>query len=117
MTFKVAIASLDGVQINQHFGRTDKFLIYQIEDNGEYEVVEERAVKRPCGSGQHEDDALNQAAQLLSDCSVALVSRIGPGAEQALAAQGVKAFEIYDTIENALKKLNRYFNTLKDKAK
>lgn len=115
MAFKVAVASLDGIHINQHFGRSDGFLIYQIEENGEYALVEERAVSRPCGPGKHEDDALKQAAAQLSDCSIALVSRIGPGAEQALAAKGVKAFEIYDTIERALQKLNRYLQALNDK--
>ncbi|MDF2925388.1 MAG: Dinitrogenase iron-molybdenum cofactor biosynthesis protein [Paenibacillaceae bacterium] len=115
MAFKVAVSSLDGVRINQHFGRSDSFLIYQIEDNGEYALVEERLVSRACGFGGHEEDALERAACLLSDCSVALVSRIGPGAEKALAAKGVKAFEIYDTIERALTKLNRYLQAVKDK--
>lgn len=117
MFLKVAIASLDGVWINQHFGRSDRFLIYRLETSGEYQLVEEREVKRPCGWGQHEADVLQEAARTLSDCGVALVSRIGPEAEKVLAAQGVKAFEIYDTVENALRKLNRYVNAVSEKAK
>lgn len=115
MAFQVAVASLDGQRINQHFGRSRSFLIYRVEDYGGYELLEEREVKPPCGPGQHEEDALMETARLLQDCSIALVSRIGPGAEKALAAHGVKAFEIYDTIDNALKKLNRYLNALRSK--
>jgi nitrogen fixation protein NifX len=115
MTFRVAVASLDGQLINQHFGRSTSFLIYKIEENGEYELVEERAVKSPCFTGRHEEDALEQAALLLQDCSVALVSRIGPGAEKALASKGIKAFEIYDTIDHAFKKLTRYLNAVREK--
>lgn len=115
MPFKVAVSSLDGVRINQHFGRSEFFYIYRVEDNGEYELVEERKVKPPCGMGRHEDDALEQTALLLQDCSIALVSRIGPGAEKALAAKGVKAFEIYDSIDTALKKLTRYLHAVQQK--
>ena len=36
MSFKVAIASNDGKRINEHFGKTLSFLIYEIRDDGGY---------------------------------------------------------------------------------
>lgn len=115
MEFKVAVASLDGVLINQHFGKNREFLIYRIQDNGEYELVENRELKAPCELGQHHEDALVQAAKELQDCSFVLVARIGPGAEKILATHGIKAFAIYDRIDRAIDKLIRYLNGVKKK--
>lgn len=111
MAFQVAVSSLDGIHINQHFGRSKVFLIYRIEEDGSYRLLEERRLHQtPCGNGRHSDDALQLAAQLLADCSIALVARIGGGADKVLASKGIKAFEIYDTIENGLSKLVRYLH-------
>lgn len=115
MEFQVAVASLDGVLINQHFGKNREFLIYRIQDNGEYELAERRELTAPCQSGQHHEDALVQAAKQLQDCSFVLVARIGPGAEKILAAHGIKAFEIYDRIDRAIDKLIQYLNGIKKK--
>lgn len=108
MGVKVAVASVDGVWVNQHFGRCDRFYIYRLEGVKAFRLEEEREVKRPCGGEGHEEDTLLQAARQLADCGIVLVSRIGPGAERALAARGIQAFALYDTIENALGKLSRY---------
>lgn len=115
MDFKVAVASLDGVWINQHFGRNREFLIYRIEENGEYELVEKREITSPCELGQHQEEALVHAARELQDCSIVLVAKIGPGADKILAAHGIKAFEIYDKIDRAIEKLIRYLNNVKTK--
>lgn len=40
MSFKVAVASSDGKYINQHFGWAQQFLIFEIDDNGEYKFLE-----------------------------------------------------------------------------
>ncbi|WP_058302287.1 NifB/NifX family molybdenum-iron cluster-binding protein [Gorillibacterium timonense] len=115
MTYQVAVASLDGVRINQHFGRAERFLIYQIDGSGQAACIEEREVKRACGYGSHEEDSLLASAAALADCSFALVARIGPGAEKILAKQGVKAFEIADSIPNALEKLVRYLDRVRER--
>lgn len=110
MEFQVAVASLDGILINQHFGKNREFLIYRIQDNGEYGLVETRELKAPCQAGQHDGDALVQAAQELQDCSFVLVARIGPGADKVLASHGIKAFETYDRIDRAIDKLIKYLH-------
>lgn len=42
MSFKVAIASNDGKRINEHFGKTLSFLIYEIKEDGSYKFLESR---------------------------------------------------------------------------
>jgi nitrogen fixation protein NifX len=112
MEFQVAVASLDGILINQHFGKNREFLIYRVQDNGEYGLVERRELKAPCGQGQHHEETLVRSAKELQDCSFVLVARIGPGAEKVLASHGIKAFEIYDRIDRAIDKLIKYLNGL-----
>lgn len=107
MAYQVAVASLDGIRINQHFGRSERFLIYRIEE-GRAALAEERPVRRACGFGSHEEEALAAAADALADCSFALVARIGPYAEKLLAQRGVQAFETSDSIDGALEKLTGY---------
>ncbi|WP_162162980.1 NifB/NifX family molybdenum-iron cluster-binding protein [Gorillibacterium massiliense] len=102
------------MRINQHFGRSERFFIYRVEADGRAVLLEEREARRPCGNGSHEEDALEAAAAALSDCSIALVSRIGPGADRALLRRGVKAFETPgELIPDAIDKLVRYLIRLR----
>lgn len=41
MSFRIAVASNDGITINEHFGKADKFLIFQFEGTM-IELIEER---------------------------------------------------------------------------
>ncbi|WP_272942742.1 NifB/NifX family molybdenum-iron cluster-binding protein [Methanobacterium formicicum] len=47
MPIRVAAASSDGKYVNQHFGKADKFLIFDIKDNGEHEFIELRETAPP----------------------------------------------------------------------
>ena len=42
MAYKVAVTSSDGKFINQHFGRAQQFLIFEIDDEGDYKFLELR---------------------------------------------------------------------------
>ena len=105
MSYKVAVASSDGKVINQHFGRSRQFIIFDIDDGGNYSFVEIRQNTPPCGYEEHDENAMQKTVDLLSDCRVVLVSQIGPGAEQALRVKGVQAYAIGDFIDKALLKL------------
>ncbi|MCX7745386.1 MAG: dinitrogenase iron-molybdenum cofactor biosynthesis protein [Clostridia bacterium] len=108
MAYRVAVASSDGKVVNQHFGRSRQFLIFEITDSGEWSLVEHRENVPPCGFGDHHEDGMKRSVELLSDCSKVLVSQIGPGAEQALKLKGITAYAITDFIENAFQKLIEY---------
>ena len=50
----VAIASSDGIVVNSHFGKTDKFYIYEVcEDNISF--IEIREVEHVCNGGNHDE--------------------------------------------------------------
>ena len=98
---KVAVASSDGITINEHFGQARHFLLYQVEDDGTFTPAGDRVVNHlaPESSGHH---ATELTAQALSDVDAVLVARIGPGGADTLKAIGVKAFAVVGTIERAL---------------
>jgi len=94
---KIAVASTDGVAINEHFGRAEKFWIYESDEGGTYQFLERR-------KNIHDESEEHQAAtvQLLADIEVVLVSKIGPGAEKQLRSAGIIALSVSGTIEKAL---------------
>lgn len=108
MAFRVAVASSDGIVINQHFGHSKQFLIFEITDEGKWSFIELRQNTPPCLQGNHDENDMQRSVELLSDCSTVLVSKIGPGAEYALKTRGITAYSVGDFIENALKKLIDY---------
>lgn len=94
---KIAIASTDGVSINEHFGRAKEFWIYESDEKGKYQFVERRTNNLEERSDQHA-----AAVQLLADVEVILVNKIGPGAEKELQRGGIIVLSVSETIEKAL---------------
>ncbi len=109
MTFKVAIASSNGKSVNQHFGQTPNFLIFEIKGNEDFEFIEVRKNIPPSDNLdllENHDKALAKSADLISDCNLVLASHIGPGAVKTLLSYKIKPYSTPDLmIEKALKKL------------
>ncbi|MCK9150677.1 NifB/NifX family molybdenum-iron cluster-binding protein [Methanobacterium alcaliphilum] len=109
MTFRVAVASTDGKFINQHFGKADKFLVFDIKGPKDFEFVELRENDPSCGIYRAADGKsfTNDTIKLLSDCKVVIVSQIGPGASQKLKNSGTMPLIYPDFIEKALIELSQ----------
>ena len=90
--YKIAFASSDGKMVNQHFGRTKKFLIFRISDNSA-EFIELRENNPACNGFEHTDEVLYKSVELVSDCKEIYVSRIGYGALKALQDKKIKVYE------------------------
>jgi nitrogen fixation protein NifB len=106
---------LDGVLINQHFGQAEEFRIYDLEPDGTSVLAEKRGVvpwsKSPGhGAGESEPSGI---ANDISDCTAILTARIGPGARKKLELSGVSVFEESSDINEALKKLARYYSLIR----
>ncbi|MBI5460376.1 NifB/NifX family molybdenum-iron cluster-binding protein [Methanobacterium sp.] len=102
MSIKVAAASSDGKHVNQHFGKAQKFLIFEIKDNGKYEFIELRETDPRCGG---DPDLKEKTINLISDCDILLVSQIGTGAREKLLNRGVRPVIMPVFIEDALEKV------------
>lgn len=105
---RVAVASSDGKVVNQHFGRATRFLIFELERDGEFKYITTRENVPPCSGGEHDPGLLNNTVNLLLDCQAVLVSQIGPGAEKLLLAKGIKAMQRPNFIEAALRYYSRH---------
>ena len=110
MSIRVAVASNDGKVINQHFGHAQKFLIFDLNEDGTFEFIENRENVPTCNGGDHSVSALDSTLNIIKDTSVVLVSQIGPGASQFLLSNGIQPFMIPTYIDEALENLaNRIF--------
>lgn len=90
---RVAVASTDGVSVNEHFGKAGKFLIYELLPSGP-RFVEERPCEAYSGNDpeQHTFDAekFKRVAGLLRDCRRVYVTRIGQRPAEELALLDIR---------------------------
>jgi predicted Fe-Mo cluster-binding NifX family protein len=103
--YKVAIATTDQKNVDQHFGKCDRFTIAEVDDtNGSYRIVEERATFALCGAGDT-DENMDAAVNTLSDCAFVIVERIGRWPYATLYARGIESVEFSGSIEDAIERL------------
>jgi predicted Fe-Mo cluster-binding NifX family protein len=105
MPLRVAVASSDGKFINQHFGHAEQFLIFDIDNEGNYEYLELRKNDPTCSGGNHTAGSMKNAVGVLDGVKVVLVAQIGPGASQNLLLNGIQSFSVPTYIDEALEKL------------
>ncbi len=114
MDVKIAIASSDGQNVNEHFGRARSFDVYHLGDNGQT-FIERREVNPVCNEHTHDDDRLFRTADALSDCRGVVAAQIGSGAIDALLTHRIMAFTLPGPIVEAIEALikAKRFNHLK----
>ncbi|MDC7232463.1 MAG: radical SAM protein [Spirochaetales bacterium] len=94
----VAVASYEGMLVNQHLGHAEKLRIYRKDETG-YHIESERIMPVP-GRG---DERWITIAERLSDCSALLTSGIGKRPEEILSGSGVKIIQVEGLIDEALR--------------
>lgn len=99
---KVAVASSNGIEINEHFGQTKQFYIVEVDEQGEFTLSEQRENRQnnAASSGCHSSDVV---LQLLNDVEVVLAAQIGPGTERALQRLNIFALTVTGPVEKALR--------------
>jgi predicted Fe-Mo cluster-binding NifX family protein len=103
---RVAVASSDGIVVNQHFGRADTFYIYELKGLDGVEYIEKRKGIPFCHGGEHDEGELQGAVELLSDCKKVFVLQIGGGAQRQLIESGIEPVESRGMIQEVLKSIN-----------
>ena len=93
----VAVATQEGVLVNQHLGVADRFLVYTHTDNG-FEFLEERPAPEFGGGNERWRDL----SELLSDCRAVLTAAAGKAPREALSTMGVEVFEMEGMIDDCL---------------
>ena len=89
---KIAIASTDGITVNEHFGKAKKFLIYDAAPEG-LKFLKEREVE-PYSTGRkdHNFDKVRfeEVVTVLEGCEKVFIAKIGDEPAAALKAMGIK---------------------------
>lgn len=93
----VAVASREGILINQHLGEAEELYIYRREDKG-YFLNEVRKTPPTGGGGRRWQDLV----LILKDCCILLVARAGQSPKQVLSKDGIKVVEMEGLIEDGL---------------
>lgn len=99
---KIAVATSDGRNIDEHFGQAGVFNIYDVADDGTFQLLEERRITPHCPGDPKVGPAADATVAQLADVEAVFVNRIGPGASQSLAGRGIKAFSLAGPIDRAL---------------
>jgi predicted Fe-Mo cluster-binding NifX family protein len=95
---KIAVATIDGISLSQHFGQSKGFVVFDVEDSTvrsrEFRHNQETPHNQGiCGhDGEKPHGAHSHAGifELLGGCSVVLCGGMGGGAAQAMLANGIK---------------------------
>jgi nitrogen fixation protein NifB len=96
----VAVASMEGVLVNQHLGEARQVLIYG-EKEGRIGLIEARPTPRPGGGVAR----WRQLAECLDDCRALLVSGVGESPTRVLRQSGVAVHTCEGLIDEAVRRV------------
>ena len=126
MSFRIAAASSDGNNIDQHFGQADSFYIYEVNADGTYKLLSVNSPGRKddltakknegfkpggCG-GCHGGGAIEFDTGFLDGAKYVLAAKIGKGIEKTLIKNNITPFSVETSISEAVKKIVIYENRL-----
>jgi nitrogen fixation protein NifB len=100
----VAVATMEGVLVNQHLGEAQKLMIYGklgTQTQGRIDFIEARTAPPPGGGPER----WRQLADLLDDCRMLLVSGAGATPQKVLAEHGVAVTVCEGLIEEAVRRV------------
>lgn len=111
---KVAFATTDGINVNEHFGRAGMFAIYELGREG-YSLVEMRrfaegrdtAVEGTKGMGKVHDERVDNKVDRISDCRIIYMTEIGGPSAARLTRKGIMPVKVKEpvSIDESLDKL------------
>ena len=111
---KVAFATTDGKQVDEHFGRAGMFAIYDITESG-YKFIANRkfadgmdmAVVDTKDKGPLHDSAVQNKVDRLADCKLIYLTEIGGPSAARLVKKGIMPMKMKEivSIESALGQL------------
>jgi nitrogen fixation protein NifX len=111
---KVAFATTDGVNVDEHFGRAGMFAVYELTPE-DFHFIEMRkfadgldtAVVETRGMGELHDDRVQAKVEKLADCKIIYLTEIGGPSAARLIKKGIMPVKVKEsvTIEDSMNKL------------
>jgi nitrogen fixation protein NifB len=94
----VAVATMEGMLVNQHLGEAESFQIWGQDPADGYRLVEVRPAPSRGGGPQR----WMRTARLLRDCRAVLVNDLGPGPREMLQKKGIRPVVMAGYIDKGL---------------
>ncbi len=104
---RIAVASKDGIEINQHFGHAERFLIFEV-DGVDVSLKEEMLVERYCSYDPDHPlrkHLLDAIAEALKGCRAVACSQIGEAPRMEMERLGIEVFSVGGPIRETLVEL------------
>jgi nitrogen fixation protein NifX len=111
---KIAFATSDGINVDEHFGRAGMFAVYELTPK-KYSFVELRkfadgvdeSIVETRGLGEIHDDRVQSKVDKLSDCKIIYLTEIGGPSAARLIKKGIMPVKVKETvsIEESMKRL------------
>lgn len=110
--YKIAFASSNGIDINEHFSRANFFYIYEVHGDNWYKS-ECREINKTQELDRHGE--LEEIIRQLDDCSVVMAEKIGPYAKRVIERNKVDSYVISTQIRYAIIRLINYNRKFQNK--
>jgi len=94
----VAVASMEGVLVNQHLGEAERLFIYGF-DGHEVYPANIRLTPEPGGGAER----WKRLSEVIGDCRALLVSGIGANPKNVLTKNGIEIYEVEGVIEETVR--------------
>jgi len=117
---KIAFATSDGKNIDEHFGRAGKFAVYEMNAGG-FLYLETRtfaegldlAVTSTKDKGQAHEDAVQAKVEKLADCRLIYLTEIGGPSAARLVRKGIMPMKVRESgpIDKELDRLSTLIRT------
>jgi nitrogenase cofactor biosynthesis protein NifB len=105
-TRRFAVASKNGMVVDQHFGHAEAFHIYEYRGS-QVRFIERREIPQYCfGSSEcgEQEERFAAIVDAIKDCSCVIAVRIGEAPRRELEKQGIKFFMTYDYVTDAVRR-------------
>jgi nitrogen fixation protein NifX len=99
----IAFASTDGTKVDQHFGWSKKFYLYEVDDQNSSFFSEVDSSKEP----EEEKAKLNYKIGTIEDADIMYCTQIGPTASKMVQSAGIHPVRVSEgePIEDAISKI------------
>ncbi len=113
MSYRIAIGTLDGKEVTEHFGRAKGFRIIEInQESGDERLIADISVvgSEDCSHG-HDEQMLQTKIQALLDHKVnsVLVRQIGPKSERLLNKNNIEVLVAEGDVNKALTRIKIFY--------
>ncbi len=132
MSYKIAVATSDGINVDLSFKDTNSFYIYDVNDSGEYSLSDKREyieeditenidkVSQQCGTvcssgcsdgrGNGCAGGASKKTELIADCRCVLCTKAGFKIQKSLEKKAISLFDVETTIDKAFRRIIPYFS-------